>query len=146
MLYTGTDQRDVDWPVGGGGDLQCVRASPAQCFSSLAQRSPAQALQWALPPVSLLLSAAPLSSPAVQSDISQWSGWDQWRAQTEAAFSSSVFLCSTSQSAKLLVLVVFDKARISVTIAHTSVLFEGFQNPTTEVFTFHDYNCNIAFK
>ncbi len=75
------DQRDhVDWPVGGGGDLQCVRAAPAQCFSSLAQWSPAPALQSGLAPVSLLLSAAPPSSPAVQSDISQWSGWDQWRA------------------------------------------------------------------
>ncbi len=31
---------------------------------------------------------------------------------------------------------VFNKARISVTIARTSVLFEGFQNPSTEVLHF----------
>ncbi len=93
------DQRDhVDWPVGGGGDLQCVRAAPAQCFSSLAQWSPAPALQSALAPVSLLLSAAPPSSPAVQSDISQWSGWDQWRAPHGLLSPSLCFSAQPGQS------------------------------------------------
>ncbi len=58
------------------------------------------------------------------------------KSSTRAAFSFSVFLCSTRTVNKLLA--VFAKRRISVTIAHTFFLhihtcvFKGFQNPSTE--------------